>query len=326
MMQQRLRRAMTLVTMGTCIAAPALAQPFPSRTVRVVVPYPGGGAPDLFGRPLARELSAVWGQPVVLENVPGGDTSIGASRVATAAPDGHTLLLTTSTTVVGNRFLFKNLPFDPDKQLLPITMLGRSGSFVLTHPSLPAKTLRELVTLARSAPGRVAYGSLGRASVAHLMFGTIGKRESVSFLHVPYKGTTLAMTAVASGEVSLFVVSPAGSGAMVKSGKLRAIAITSPTRTTLFPQVPSVVESGFPYVTSWIWFGLFAPGATSAQIVERIYRDTTAIVKRPEFAAKYLTESSLEVVANSPAEIADAIRADVASFAELVKAANVQPE
>jgi tripartite-type tricarboxylate transporter receptor subunit TctC len=144
--------------------------------VRIIVPYPAGGPVDLLARPLARELGTIWNQQVLVENIPGGDTSIGAARAATAAPDGHTLLMTTSTTLVGNRFLFKKLPYDPDKQLQPITLLGRSGSFVLVHPSLPAKTLRELVALARGAPGHVAYGSLGRASVAHLMFGTISKR------------------------------------------------------------------------------------------------------------------------------------------------------
>lgn len=321
-----LHRALPLAVLCVSFAVPVVAQSFPSKAVRVVAPYPAGGPVDLLARALTRELSVVWGQQVLVENVSGGDTSIGASRVATAAPDGHTLLLTTSTTVVGNRFLFKKLPYDPDKNLIPITMLGRSGSLVIVHPSLPAKSLRELVTLARGAPGRVAYGSLGRASVAHLMFGAISKREGVSFNHVPYKGSTPALTAIVSGEVSTFVVSPAGSGAMVRAGKLRAIAITSPNRTKLFPQVPSVVESGYAYVTSWIWYGLFLPGGASAQLVERIHRDTTAILKRPEFVAKYLTESSLDAVANSPAEFTEAIRADVASFSEMVKAADVQPE
>jgi tripartite-type tricarboxylate transporter receptor subunit TctC len=148
----------------------------------------------------------------------------------------------------------------------------------------------------------------------------------VSFNHVPFKGATGALTAVVSGEVSIFVVSPAGSGALVRAGKLRAIAITSPSRTKLFASVPSVVEAGYPYVTSWIWYGLFAPGGASAPIVERIHRDATAILKRPEFVAKYLTESSLDAVASTPAELADVIRADVVSFGEMVKAANVQPE
>jgi tripartite-type tricarboxylate transporter receptor subunit TctC len=326
MMIHPLHRTLSWAILCASFPVPVFAQSFPSRIVRIVVPYPAGGPVDLLARPLARELSTVWGQQVLVENIPGGDTTIGAARAAAAVADGYTLLLTTSTTVVGNRFLFKKLPYDPDQNLSPITLLGRSGSFVIVHPSLPAKTVRELVALARGAPGKVAYGSLGRASVAHLLFGTISKREGVSFNHVPYKGATLAMTAIVSGDISAFVVSPAGSGAMVKSGKLRAIAITSPTRTKLFPDVPSVGESGYPYVTSWIWFGLFAPGGASTQIVERIHRDATAILKRPEFVAKYLTESSLDAVANSPAELADAIRADVASFGEMVKAANVQPE
>lgn len=245
-MMHPLYRELSVAILCVSFAVPSFAQSFPSKIVRIVVPYATGGGVDLLARPLARELSGVWGQQVLIENVPGGDSSIGASRVAAAAPDGHTLLMTASTTVVGNRFLYKKLPFDPDKNLVPITLLSRSGQFVLVHPSLPAKTLRELVTLARGAPGVVAYGSLGRASAAHLMFGTISKREGVSFNHVPYKSTTQAITGIVSGEVSIYVISPAGSGAMVKAGKVRAIAITSPTRTKLFPDVPSVVESGFP--------------------------------------------------------------------------------
>ena len=328
MMMMRWLPPGTLLTAMVCVlsAMPAFAQSFPSQTVRIVVPYAAGGSTDVLARALARDLSTVWGHPVLVENISGADSTIGASRVATATPDGHTLLLTIDPTVVGNRFLFKKLPYDPDKSLIPITMLARSGSFVIVHPSVPAKNLRELVEMARGAPGKVAYGSVGRGTPAHLVLETISKREGVSFIHVPYKGVAPATTAVVSGEVSISVASPAATGAMVRAGKVRAIAITSPSRTSLFPDVPSTVESGYPYVISWIWFGLFSPGGTDPQLVERIHRDATAILKRPEFTAKYISAFSLDLVANSPAEFADAIRADVANIAEMVKAAGVRPE
>jgi len=304
----------------------AFAQSFPSQPVRIVVPYAAGGSTDVLARALGKELSTVWGQPVIIENIPGADSTIGAAKVANAAPDGHTLLVTIDPTVVGNRFLFKKLPYDPDKNLTPITMLARSGSFVFVNPSVPAKNLRDLVEMARRAPGKIAYGSVGRGTPAHLVLETIGKREGVSFIHVPYKGVAPATTAVVSGEVSVSVASPAATGAMVRAGKVRAIAITSPSRTKLFPDVPSTAESGYPYAISWIWFGLFAPGGTNPQLVERINRDATTILKRPEFTAKYITAFSLDLVANSPAEFAEAIRTDVANVAEMVKAADVRPE
>ncbi|MBI2319477.1 MAG: tripartite tricarboxylate transporter substrate binding protein [Betaproteobacteria bacterium] len=318
----------TLLTAMLCAlsAQPAFAQSFPSQTVRIVVPYPAGGSTDVLARSLARELSATWGQPVLVENIAGADSTIGASRVANASPDGHTLLVTIDPTVIGNRFLFKKLPYDPDKSLAPITMLARSGSFVFVHPSVPANNLRDLVEMARRSPGKIAYGSVGRGTPAHLVLETMGKREGVSFLHVPYKGVAPLITAVVAGEVSVSVASPAATGAMVRAGKVKAIAITSPTRAGLFPNVPSTADSGYPYVISWIWFGLFAPGGTSAQLVERINRDATAILKRPEFTAKYITAFSLDLVASTPAEFAEAIRADVANIGEMVKAAGVQPE
>ena len=326
MMRRLLHSTLSAAILCVVSAAPAFAQSFPSQTVRIVVPYAAGGSTDVLARALARDLNTTWGHPVLVENIAGADSTIGASRVAAASPDGHTLLLTIDPTVVGNRFLFKKLPYDPDRSLIPITMLARSGSFVIVHPSVPANNLRELVDMARGAPGKIAYGSVGRGTPAHLVLETIGKREGVSFIHVPYKGVAPATTAVVSGEVSVSVASPAATGAMVRAGKVRAIAITSPGRTSLFPDVPSTVESGYPYVISWIWFGLFAPGGASPQIVERINRDATAILRRPEFTAKYVTAFSLDLVANSPAEFADAIRADVANIAEMVKAADVRPE
>ncbi len=307
-------------------AAPAFAQSFPSRIVRIIVPSPAGSTVDMFARPLARELSAIWGQPLLIENIPGGDYAIGASRAAAAAPDGHTLLMTNHQPVLGNRFLYKNLPYDPDKSLMPLTMTARGGSFLLVHPSMPVKNIRELVALAKGMPGKIAYASTGRGAAGQLTMEILAKRESVSFIHVPYKGPAQALTALVSGEVSMTTLTPTAVGAMVKAGKVRAIAITSANRSKLFPDVPTTAEAGYAYVTYTFWMGLFAPAGTSAPIVERIHRDVTAIVKRPEFAEKYITSSGLDVVANSPAEFAEAIRADVAIVGAMVKAADLRPE
>lgn len=321
-----LHNKLTVAILCVSSAVPAFAQSFPSRIVRVISPATPGGTLDILLRPLGRELSFIWSQQVLIENIPGGDMTIGTSRAATALPDGHTLLMTVHQPVLGNRFLFKKLPYDPDRSLLPITMAARSGSFVLVHPSFPAKSVRELVAVARNMPGKVAYSSTGRGSASPLMLEMLAQREGLRFNHVPYKGVPPALTALISGEVSIAVFTPAGSAEMVKSGKMRAIAITSPNRSKLFPAVPTTTESGYPYLTYTLWVGLFAPAGVSAPIVERIHRDVTSILKKPEFAEKYITPSGLDVVANSPAEFADAIRADVATVGAMVKAANIQPE
>lgn len=317
---------LSVAILCTLFAVPAFAQSFPSRIVRIIVPSPAGSTVDLAARPLARELSAIWSQPVLIENISGGDYAIAASRAAAATPDGHTLFMTNHQPILGNRFLIKNLSYDPDKSLMPITMTARGGSFVLVHPSMPVKSMRELVALARGMPGQIGYASTGRGSAGQLTMEMLATRAGVSFNHVPYKGPSQALTALVSGEVSVTTLTPTATGAMVKSGKVRAIAITSPNRTKLFPDVPTTAEAGYPYITYTFWMGLFAPAGTSAPIVERIHRDVTAIVKRPEFSDRYITATGLDVVANSPAEFADAIRADVVIVGAMVKAAGLGPE
>ncbi len=262
----------------------------------------------------------------MVENIGGAGSIIGAERVAGSAPDGHTLLFTIDPTVVSNRFLYKKLPYDPDKSLVPITMIARSGQFIIVHPSFPANTLRELVETVRRSPGRIAYGSYGPGTHPHLVLEMIAKREGLQFLHVPYRGVAPSTAAVVAGEVQLSMGSPAATGAMVKAGRLRAIAITGPVRTARFPDVQTSAEAGFAYAKAIIWFGLFAPGGTDAKVIERIHQDATAIARRPDFTEKHIDALSLDLVANTPAEFAAAIRADVENIAEMIKAAGVQPE
>ena len=328
MMMMRRLLPVTLLAAFVCTlsALPALAQQFPSKTVRLLIPWPAGGSTDTLGRALARELGEVWKQPVVVENPAGAGSIVGAEKVATAAPDGYTLMLTIDTTTVHNRFLYKKLPYDPDKSFAPITMIARSGQFVIANPSFPAKNLREMVEEARRNPGKVAYASYGLGSQPHLLFETIAKREGVQFLHVPYKGVAPATTATVAGEVQMTVASPAASGAQVRAGRAKALAIGGGQRASRFPDVPTIAESGYPYGAAIIWFGLFAPGGTDPQLVDRIYRDAATIAKRPEFVEKYISAFSLDLVANTPAEFAAAIRADTEITAEMVKAAGVKQQ
>lgn len=311
--------------MALC-ACTAGAQPFPSKPVRIVVPFPAGGSSDVLARALANELTQTWRQPVVVENIGGAGSIIGTERVAGAAPDGHTLLFTIDPTVVGNRFLYKKLPYDPDKSLTPISMIARSGQFIIVHPTFPANTLRELVELVRRSPGKIAYSSYGVGSHPQLVLEMMAKREGLQFLHVPYKGIAPSAAAVVAGEVQLSVGSPAATGAMVKAGRLRAIAITGPTRASRFPDVQTSAEAGFPYVKAIIWFGLFAPGGADSRLIERIHSDITTIARRSDFTEKHIEALSLDLVANTPAEFTAAIRADVEIIGEMVKAAGIPPE
>ncbi|MBI2317293.1 MAG: tripartite tricarboxylate transporter substrate binding protein [Betaproteobacteria bacterium] len=297
----------TLLASMLCVLSvlSAHAQSFPSKTVRIVLPYSAGSSTDVLARALAAGLSPLWGQPVVVENVTGAGSIVGAERVATAAPDGHTLLFTIDPTVVGNRFLYKKLPYDPDKSLIPVTMIAQSGMFVIVTPSVPANSFRELVEAARRAPGKISYGSSGMGSPQHLMFEAIAKREGVQFLHVIYRGVAPAIAATVSGEVQATGASAAAVGAMLKAGRVKALVIGGARRSKFLPDVPTLAESGYPYATLALWFGLFAPGGTDAQLVGRLYRDATSIAKRPEFVEKYIIPPDLTLVASNPRRCRD---------------------
>ncbi len=325
-MRYFLTRTLLAAILCTLSVVPALAQTFPSRTVTMVMPYPPGGTTDTLARALAFELGKLWSQPVVVENLPGGGTVIGASKVANAPADGHTLLFTIDPTVVSNRFLYKKLPYDPDKSLIPITMVARSALLVLANLSFPVSNLREVVEAARRAPGKVAYSSIGIGTSNHLIFESIAKREGVQFLHVPYKGIAQATTAALTGDVQVTAGTMTGVAPLVRAGRAKVLAISGGQRSSLFPDIPTLAESGYGYADSVIWFGVFAPAGTGARLVDRIYRDVTTVAKRPEFMKKHIAALNLDLVANTPAEFAAEIRADVKTVGEMVKAAGVQPE
>ncbi len=321
------RRISTLFTALLLVFSGTLcAQPFPSKPIRFIVPYPPGGTIDVMARAIAPEMSVLWNQPVVVENIGGAGSVIGTERAAAAPPDGHTLLLTVNPTVVGNRFLFKKLPYDPDKSIVPVTMLAQGGQFIFAHPAFPANTLRELVELARREPGKIPYASFGNGSQPQLLFETIGKRENVRLLHVPYKGIAQATTAVVAGEVQLCVASAAQAGALIKAGKLKALAVASERRATGFTDIPTVAEAGYPYALASVWLGVFAPGGMTPALIDRLQRDFASVARRPDFVERHITGRGFELVANTPAAFAAAIRAETELAGEMVRAANIQAE
>lgn len=318
---------LALLLTALTVAGPVAAQQdYPSRTVQFIMPWPPGSPLDLMTRALAAELSTLWKQSVIVENVAGAGSIIGAQKAASAAPDGHTLMMTANDTVVHNRFVYRKLPYDPDSSFIPVSMLARSGQFVVAYPQVEASTLKELVELAKRKPRALSFGSFGNGTRAHLLFAMMNQREGIDVLHVPYKGVMPAMTALIGGEVQLSVASPGQSGEMIRTGRIKPLVIAAASRSKMFPEVPTAVEAGYPYLEATIWLGMFAPAGTSPALIEQIHRDATAVMRRPEFAEKHVASRGFDLVASTPAEFAETIKREVVATAEMVKAARLQPE
>jgi tripartite-type tricarboxylate transporter receptor subunit TctC len=310
----------------TASALPQGVPAFPTRLVRIVVPFPAGGGIDVLIRAVAVELSTKWAQPVVIDNKAGGGTLIGAENVAHAPADGHTLLATVNQTMTSNRFLYKSLPYDPDKSFLPVIQMADSEQLIVIHAAVPARNLTEFLALARAEPTKYPYGSFGQGTQPHLMFALMNKREHTDLTHVPYKGIAPLMTALAGGEVAISSGSGAVTGALIQAGKMKPLAITSKERSALYPNVPTAQEQGYGYLNATIWYGLFAPAGTPSAVVERINADVRAILRDPVFAEKNLGSRNLRVVAGSPQQFQAVIREESTAVGEMVRAADVKPE
>lgn len=327
MSKQFTRRAVAALVLGCAFAGTAFAQAaYPTKVVRVVVPFPPGGGIDILIRAVAAELTTKWGQPVIIDNKAGAGTLIGADTVARAPADGHTLLATVNQTVTSNRYLYKSLPYDPNKSFVPIMEMVESEQLIVAHAAVPAKDLKELVALARREPSKVPFGSYGNGTQPHLLFALMNKRENTELIHVPYKGVAQLMTAVASGEVAVSTGSGSVAGGLIQSGRMKPLAITSKQRSPLFPDVPTAQEQGYGYMNASIWYGLFAPAGTPPAIVDKINADIGAILRDPDFAQKNATSRNLRVVASTPQQFQAAIRDEAAAVGEMVRAAGITPE
>jgi tripartite-type tricarboxylate transporter receptor subunit TctC len=304
----------------------AMAQPYPARAVRFIIPFPPGGGVDVLTRAVAADLTAKWGQPVIVDNRPGAGGNIGADAVAKSTPDGYTLLATINQTFTSNRFLYKSLPYDPDRAFLPITLMIQSEQFLLAHSAVPAKNLRELVALAKAQPGKLTYGSFGTGSQPLLIYETLNKREGLDLLHVPYKGIAPTLLALTAGEVNLTVASFGVAGELLKAGRIKPLAIAGKRRDPKFPEVATTAELGYPYLQASIWYGMFAPAGTAPSIADKIGNEVRAILRAPAFAEKHIAARGFDLVAGSPQELAAVIRDESAIVGEMIRAAGVQPE
>ena len=321
-MQRRSLLAASLLA----LAAPTRAQSFPSRPVRIIVPFPPGGGIDILVRALSGELANRWGQPVVVENRGGAGGVIGTEAVACAAPDGHTLLGTVNQSFTTNRHLFRALPYDPDNGFLPISLMVQSDHMLLAHPSVAADDVPALIALARREPGRLTYGSFGPGTQPQLVYEALKQRQNLDILHVPYTGIAPLMLATTRGEVMLATGSAAVAGELVRAGRMKAIATAGARRLTAFPDVPTTGEQGHPYLLASIWYGLFAPAGTPAAAVDRVGADVRAVLRTPAFAETQVTARGLDLVASEPAVLAAAIREEAASVGEILRAARIEPQ
>jgi tripartite-type tricarboxylate transporter receptor subunit TctC len=298
-------------------AASSLAQDFPTRPVRIIVPFSPGGAVDGPTRMVAQELTKRLGQQVVVENRPGAGATIGSEAVAKAAPDGYTLLLASQTNAI-SATLYTKLSFNPIDDFAPISLIGREPAVLVVHPSLPAKTVKELLELARSQPGQLDYASSGNGSGQHLFAAQLFSMAGVTLNHVPYRGSGQATTDLIGGVVKVSVPGLAGMLPHIRSGKLRALATTGAQRSTQLPDVPTLAESGYPAYSAYVWLGLLAPKGTPTPIVELLNREVLAALGTAEVKG-YMANASIDAIGSTPAEFGTFFRAERDTWAGVIR-------
>ncbi len=309
-----------LLTGGTSLV---LAQAYPAKAVRLVVPLAPGGGGDIVARAIAAKLTEQLGQSVVVDNRPGGATIIGTEVVARSAPDGYTLVMATSSHVI-NPSLYK-LPFDPVKDFAAVCLIGTSPLMLVVHPNVPAKTVRDLVGLAKARPGQLNYGTSGPASIVHLMHELFDMTAGVKTTHIPYKGTGPALTDLIGGQIDMMFSSPVPTLPHVRSARLRAIAMSSAQRSSALPDLPTVSESGLPGFEGGTWFGLLAPAGTPAAIVSRLHAETAKAARHPDVVRR-LTNDGAEIVAGTPEQTTLYLQTEIARWTKVVRAANIKVE
>jgi tripartite-type tricarboxylate transporter receptor subunit TctC len=294
---------------------------FPSRPIRIVVPFTPGGSNDLIGRIIGTKLTESWGQPVIIDNRPGGGSTIGAQVVVNAAPDGYTLL-TTSGGIATNVSLYQ-LAYDPVKDLAPVALLAQMPYLIAAHPSLPAKSAQELIALAKSQPGKIAFSSSGAGTSSHLAAEMFKSAAKIDMLHVPYKGGGPAVNAVMAGEVQLTFNVITGPLPQVRAGKLRAIAVTSPKRAEVAPDIPTVAESGLPGFEMIAWYNCFAPARTPPAIVGRLNSEINRILALPDVRER-LSTLGVTPMTGTPADLAKYLKFEIDRWAKVIKAAGIK--
>jgi len=300
------------------------AQTYPARPIRAIVPYAAGGGVDVVARLIAPRLGERLGQQVVIDNRPGATGNIGAELASRAAPDGYTVLIAGASIAI-NVSLYRKLAYDLVKDFAAVTSIAVSPNIVLVHPSLPARSIAELIALARARPGQLNYASGGSGSTLHLTAELFKSMTGIVITHIPYKGTGPALIAVISGESEIVMPPLAGTLAHVESGRLRALAVTSASRLKMLPQLPTVAEAGVPGFESGQWYGVFVPAATPPDVVTRLQIETARVVRLPDVVEQITQQGSI-ATGETPEQFAAHVRQEIAKWAKVVKASGAHPE
>jgi tripartite-type tricarboxylate transporter receptor subunit TctC len=334
MMEENYRQMMRVVRKGACammftgvammsVHATDIVTQYPVRPVRMIVTFPPGGATDMVARLLGQQFSDGWGQQFVVDNRAGGGGIIGTEIAARAAPDGYTLLVGSSSGLVINPLLASKLPYDPVKDFLPVSLLSVNPTLLVAHPAVPASSVKELVALAKSRPGKLNYASVGQGSPVHLTMEWFKQLTGTDIVHIPYKGSTPAVTDLVGGQVQLMFNSIPPVLPLVKAGKLKAIAVGTAQRSRTVPEVPTIAESGVPGFDSATWFGLFAPAGTPLPIVAKLSTQAAGILSQPDVAQRLAAQGS-DPRGSTPEALAQYMREESARWSRVIKSAAIK--
>jgi tripartite-type tricarboxylate transporter receptor subunit TctC len=313
------------VALLVAVAAQAASaqSPYPNRPVKILVGFTPGTAPDLAGRILADRFSEIWGTPIVIENVPGAGSNIATDRVAKAPADGYTLLMGGNSALVINPNLYDTLPFDPIKDFAPISQVFIAANVFALPPDVPAKSVADVVALAKAQPGKLTYAHAGVGTSQHLAAELFKYMAHVDIVPVAYRGTTALLPDLLAGRITMSFANIANVIPLAREGKLRALAITSAKRSALAPDLPTMAESGFPGFEAVPWFGLLAPAGTPKDVIDKIYNETAKTLAMPEIRKKF-DELGLEPIGNTPAEFAEVIKKETPEWAKVIKDAGIK--
>jgi len=311
-----------LIAITSFGATESRAQSFPSKSVRLIVPFPPGGPADVLGRVYAEKLSAAWSQSVIVENRAGAAGNIGSDMTAKAAPDGYTILLIASSHVI-NSALYDKLPYDPIKDFTPLSQVAYYSLVLVAHPSVPAQSVSELVALAKAQPGKLALVSAGNGTPTHLTAELFRTAAQIDFLHVPYKGAAPATNDLLAGQGQLMFNNPVSALPHVTAGKLKALAVTGTQRSALAPDIPTIAESGYPGFEAGTWYAFLAPAGLPPEISKKLSRDIVAITKQDDLKARF-AKMGVEALGSTPEQLSEVMQADLVKWSAVIRKANIK--
>jgi tripartite-type tricarboxylate transporter receptor subunit TctC len=319
-----LRAVLTAIALAACPLA-ASAQAWPAKPMRIVVPFPPGGGTDIGTRILAQKLQEAWGQAVVIENKPGAAGIVGTELTAKSAPDGYTFMMGNIGTHAINVSLYKQLSYDPVRDFAPVSMVADLPLLLLVHPSVPAKSVQELIALAKSQPGKLNFSSSGAGGSMHVAAELFKSMAGVDIVHIPYKGGAPAVADLISGQVPMSFATVLETIQFVKAGKVRALAVTNNRRSIALPDLPTISESGLPGYQSISWLALFAPAGTPKDIVNKASMETVRILKLPDVRERLLAQGA-EPIGSTPEQLAAILAQDIAKYARVIRESGYKPE